>query len=83
MSYALRGIDHGGYTSDYSIFTNIKPDHLNWHRDLMEYVDAKMNLMRNTRKKVIMNHQVIEFIQKYQMNIEVPENMRFFAQSIS
>lgn len=56
MAYALRL-----FQSNYSIFTNFKPDHLNWHTDLQDYLDAKMHLMRNTKKKVIMNEQVIVF----------------------
>jgi UDP-N-acetylmuramoylalanine--D-glutamate ligase len=61
MSYALIGMDNGGYTSDYTIFTNFKPDHLNWHMSLQEYLDAKMNLVKYTKKTAIMNDQILDF----------------------
>lgn len=67
------------YTSDYSIFTNLKPDHLNWHTSLQWYMDAKMNLMKHTLKKSIINAQLIEFARENRLNIETPENMRIFA----
>lgn len=82
MSHALRWMDNWGYTSDYSIFTNLKPDHLNWHRDLQEYADAKMNLMKNTRKKAIINSQVIEFIRMQNLILDLPTEIRIFSQDI-
>jgi UDP-N-acetylmuramoylalanine-D-glutamate ligase len=57
MSYAIKH-----YQSDYSIFTNLKPDHLNWHKDLQEYLDAKMNLIHRTSKVPIVNKQIIDFV---------------------
>jgi UDP-N-acetylmuramoylalanine--D-glutamate ligase len=66
------------YTSDYSIFTNLKADHLNWHKDLHEYADAKMNLMNHTTKRSIINEQVIQFAGENQLSIHMPENMRIF-----
>lgn len=56
MSYAIKH-----YQSDYAIFTNLKPDHLNWHKNLQEYLDAKMNLIHHTKKMSIVNQQVIDF----------------------
>lgn len=44
MSHVIKN-----YTSDYSIFTNLKSDHLNWHKDLQEYADAKMNIFYHTK----------------------------------
>ncbi|MBO4356131.1 MAG: UDP-N-acetylmuramoyl-L-alanine--D-glutamate ligase, partial [Clostridia bacterium] len=29
-----------------SVITNITPNHLNWHKDMQEYVDAKLNIVR-------------------------------------
>ena len=70
------------YQSDYSIFTNLKPDHLNWHTSLQWYMDAKMNLMKHTTKRSIVNAQVIEFAKDNKLDIEIPENSRIFVQSM-
>ncbi len=74
MAYALRL-----FQSNYSIFTNFKPDHLNWHTDLQDYLDAKMHLMRNTKKKVIMNEQVIVFARENWLALTLPEGARVFS----
>ncbi len=66
------------YQSDYSIFTNFKPDHLNWHKDLQEYLDAKMNLMLRTKKKAIINEQIFEFAQDENLIIEHSDKFKSF-----
>ena len=71
------------YQSDYSIFTNLKPDHLNWHTSLQGYMDAKMNLMKHTTKKSIVNAQVIDFARENDLHIELPKNIRTFSDNIS
>lgn len=71
------------YRSDYSIFTNFKPDHLNWHKDLQEYLDAKMNLMKNTQRASIINEQVSQFVQESNLKIDLPINSRVFGNNIS
>lgn len=73
MTYAIRE-----FQSTYTIFTNLKSDHLNWHRDLQEYIDAKMNLVQHTSKKSILNAQVLEFAQEKWLKISLPENVRIF-----
>ena len=70
------------YQSDYSIFTNFKPDHLNWHTSLQWYMDAKMNLMKHTTKRSIVNQQVIEFARENSLHIKIPESSRIFIQSV-
>jgi UDP-N-acetylmuramoylalanine-D-glutamate ligase len=67
------------YESDYSIFTNFKPDHLNWHRDLQEYLDAKMQLMIRTTKKSIINQQVLDFAQESGLSLDSSIKMRTFG----
>ena len=42
-------MQHGGFISDYSIFTNFKPDHLNWHHDFAKEKFLKLDSSRNTR----------------------------------
>jgi UDP-N-acetylmuramoylalanine-D-glutamate ligase len=74
MAYSLEK-----FRPDYSIFTNFKPDHLNWHKDLQDYLDAKMNLMEHTRKKCIINKQVIDFTQEHALHIRIPKVTRIFG----
>jgi UDP-N-acetylmuramoylalanine-D-glutamate ligase len=56
MSYGIRE-----FQTDYSIFTNFRTDHLNWHKDLQDYFDAKMRLMLHTKKAAVINTQVLDF----------------------
>jgi UDP-N-acetylmuramoylalanine--D-glutamate ligase len=36
-----------------SILTNLHPDHLDWHRDINEYVNAKLNLLGHTKNIIL------------------------------
>jgi len=38
-----------------SVITNITPNHLNWHTDMQEYKDAKLNILSSECKKLITN----------------------------
>ena len=71
------------FQSDYSIFTNFKPDHLNWHVNLQEYLDAKMNLLRKTRICSVLNDQIIHFSQEESLVLDLPINTRIFGNDIS
>ena len=73
MAYSLER-----FTPDYSIFTNFKPDHLNWHRDLQDYLDAKMHLIERTKKLAVVNQQVIDFAKKNGLKMEKSEKMKVF-----
>jgi UDP-N-acetylmuramoylalanine--D-glutamate ligase len=73
MAYAIRT-----FQTDYSIFTNLKPDHLNWHHDLQEYLDAKMNLLHHTKKGIALHEQVLEFVRSQNLKIDVPKIARIF-----
>ncbi len=74
MSFAIKK-----YQSDYSIFTNFKPDHLNWHTSLQSYLDAKMNLMKHTTQYCIMNEQITQFVSEHNLDLLLPENTRIFS----
>ncbi len=67
------------FQSDYTIFTNLKSDHLNWHHDLQEYLDAKMNLVHHTMRTSIINQEVLEFVSAEWLHTVLPENVRLFA----
>jgi UDP-N-acetylmuramoylalanine--D-glutamate ligase len=76
MAYSL-----DKFRPDYSIFTNFKPDHLNWHRDLQDYLDAKMHIIWRTKKKSIINEQIIVFAKEQHLAIDIPNNIRIFSQN--
>ncbi|MBR0303960.1 MAG: UDP-N-acetylmuramoyl-L-alanine--D-glutamate ligase [Clostridia bacterium] len=38
---------------DVAVITNITPNHLNWHTDMDEYVDAKARILRGARRAVL------------------------------
>lgn len=76
MSYGIKS-----FSTDYSLYTNIKPDHLNWHRDLEDYYDAKMRLIRHTTKKAIVASQVLEFGNEYGFDVSPLRDARIFALS--
>lgn len=61
MSHFLGHSHLKPFAPDYTIWTNLKIDHLNWHRDLQEYFDAKRNLAKLSKKRAIINHQVSDF----------------------
>ncbi len=65
--------------ADYSIFTNFRPDHLNWHSDLQDYLDAKMRILHATKKTSIVNQQIIDYARDHTLRIEMPQNIRIFA----
>jgi len=77
MSYWIKS-----FQSTYTIFTNLKSDHLNWHKDLQEYLDAKMNLVKHTIKKSIINSQIFDFILEKQLKGDFLDNVRLFNTSI-
>lgn len=68
------------FQSDYSIFTNFKVDHQNWHRDMQEYLDAKMHMTQRTTYAAIVNNQVEVFARENNLKIQLPGNSRRFYQ---
>ncbi len=64
MAYWIGKSSLPPFTPDYTIFTNLKTDHLNWHHDLQEYRDAKMNLVQHTAQKSILNTEILDFTQE-------------------
>ena len=45
-----------GKSPDYAAITNISPNHLDWHKGMEEYIDAKSNIFKNPgNKKLILN----------------------------
>jgi UDP-N-acetylmuramoylalanine--D-glutamate ligase len=48
------------FSPDYTIFTNFKPDHLDWHRDIHEYLEAKWHLVERTKKLSIIERGILD-----------------------
>ncbi len=76
MAYSLHS-----FRPHYSIFTNFKADHLNWHTDLQDYLDSKMRIIERAEKGSVVNAQVTEFAKENNLKIDVPRHSRIFHQS--
>ena len=46
---------------DILLWTNFAPDHLDWHKDMREYFDAKNNLLNATTGRIFIGSSVKEF----------------------
>lgn len=57
----------------------MQTDHLNWHRDVQEYVDAKMRLAAYTQHTVVMNAAVEDFIKEKEIYWQRPAHTRMFS----
>ncbi|MDD2361828.1 MAG: UDP-N-acetylmuramoyl-L-alanine--D-glutamate ligase [Oscillospiraceae bacterium] len=53
-SFQLTGMKQSPHTA---VITNIAPNHLDWHTDMQEYVDAKKNLFKwqNSADRIVLN----------------------------
>ena len=51
-SFQLMG---GNCVPDFAAITNITPNHLNWHKDMDEYISAKRSVCGKKSKKVVLN----------------------------
>lgn len=43
------------YVAESAAITNITPNHLNWHTDMAEYVEAKKNIFGKDTKRLVLN----------------------------
>lgn len=57
-SFMLYKLDN--FYFDYSILTNIGLDHLDWHKDLDEYIDSKFKIIDYCKKYAVMDQKNIE-----------------------
>jgi len=58
---------------DILLWTNFAPDHLDWHKDMQEYFQAKNNLLKATKDKVFIGSSVQDFAKS--QNITISENV--------
>lgn len=64
MAYYIGRSHLKPFSPDFTIWTNLKSDHLNWHTDLQEYFDAKRNLAKFSKRRAIINHEVSDFVRE-------------------
>ncbi|QYA48952.1 UDP-N-acetylmuramoyl-L-alanine--D-glutamate ligase [Nosocomiicoccus ampullae] len=74
-SFQLMGIDT--FRPNIAVFTNIYEAHLDYHKDLAEYQNAKLSLMKNMTDEdiVIFNASQKEFLEK----LDVKSKVYFFS----
>lgn len=78
MAFALGRSPLEPFAPEYAIFTNFQKDHLNWHKDIQDYLDAKMNLILRATKKAIVNTQIVSYAQNH--GLSLPRyNPRYFS----
>ncbi len=62
-----------------SILTNLHPDHLDWHRDISEYFNAKLNLLGHTKNIIIYPESALQHVPTIASfpltSIEVPQEL--------
>ena len=62
---------------DILLWTNFAPDHLDWHTDIVEYFNAKNNLLNATIGKAFVGNSVVDFAKSNDItlrkNIEILE----------
>lgn len=61
-SFMLRHMKYWSF--DYSLWTNLSPDHLNWHADMDDYAHAKAELPRHTSQKAFVPSHLQHYIQR-------------------
>ena len=65
-------------TPSVAVITNLSPNHLDWHRDFAEYVEAKCNLFKNQGKDDVL---VLNFdnLPSRELAEQAPGQVRFFS----
>jgi|GEM_PF-1592863 len=57
MAYHIRT-----FYADNTILTNLHSDHLDWHKDLSEYYNAKLNLLAHTKSLIFYPSSVLSLL---------------------
>lgn len=58
-SFQLKAVDK--FTADYAFFLNFSPDHLDYHEDLADYYNSKLNVVKNVpTSKILFAGEKIE-----------------------
>ena len=77
-SWQLQGWNDEKISPNYAVFTSIYPDHLNYYKDMDEYIDDKKNIFRFQKKNdyILLNAEQEEVKNLYK---ETNSNVIFFA----
>ncbi len=74
MAYSLQK-----FYANNTILTNLHPDHLDWHRDLAEYYNSKLNLLAHTKESIVYPQSVLSIfptLRDFPLQAYIlPENM--------
>ena len=57
-SFQLFDLDNGRFKPNYSVITNITPNHLDWHKNINEYIGSKKIIFKNQNEsdKIILSY---------------------------
>ena len=72
-SFQLMGMD---VSPDISVITNISPNHLDKHKDMQEYIDAKCNIFKYGSGKLILNDD-----NEITKNLKCNRDIRYFSRT--
>ena len=72
-SFQLMGMDA---SPDISVITNITPNHLDKHKDMNEYIEAKCNIFKHGSGKLILNDD-----NEITKNLKSDRDIRYFSRS--
>ena len=72
-SFQLMGMD---VSPDISVITNITPNHLDKHKDMEEYIDAKCNIFKHSNGKLILNDD-----NEITKNLKCDRDIRYFSRN--
>lgn len=81
MAYYIGKSSLPAFAPDYTILTNLTPDHLNWHADLQEYANAKYELVTRTKQAAYINEQVQVFTREESIHLPSSPVIHCFADS--
>jgi len=57
-SFQLFDLNNGRFKPDCSVITNVTPNHLDWHKDMTEYIEAKKIIFKNQKEsdRIVLNY---------------------------
>jgi UDP-N-acetylmuramoylalanine--D-glutamate ligase len=78
-SFQLFDLDNDDFAPDYSVITNITPNHLDWHTDMREYESAKKIIFKNQTES---DRIVLSYDNDITRNIKCDASTVFFSKNI-
>ena len=78
-SFQLFDLDNGNFAPDYAVITNITPNHLDWHKDMEEYIAAKKIIYKNQKET---DRLVLSFDNEITHSIKCGASTVFFSANI-